>query len=70
MRVRIAESTQGYAAPPEWFFRGEKFVLGCLDCFSDRARTPERGVGADRGDAVCYSACKIDPLSRGIGVQN
>jgi hypothetical protein len=52
MRVRIAESTQGYAAPPEWIFRGEKFVLGCLDCFSDRARTPERGVGADRGDAV------------------
>jgi hypothetical protein len=21
------------------------------------------------GDTICYSACKIDPLSRGIGVQ-
>jgi tripartite-type tricarboxylate transporter receptor subunit TctC len=22
------------------------------------------------GSTMCYSACKIDPLSRGIGVQN
>jgi hypothetical protein len=40
-----------------------------------RKDVPEIGWGdfrmiATRDPAICHSACNIDPLSRGIGVQN
>ena len=39
---------------------------------SDRKATSKPLVGelAELKDADCHSACNIDPLSRGIGVQN
>ena len=44
-------------------------------CFSggERFAAPDGGLRAfqiDKGTLVCHSACNIDPLSRGIGVQN
>jgi len=37
------------------------------EAFADLLRT---GRSTSRPPCGCYSACKIDPLSRGIGVQN
>jgi hypothetical protein len=50
----------------------DEIVVGVSEECASRgmARTSPRIAASSLAPAKCHSACNIDPLSRGIGVQN
>ncbi|WP_028163794.1 hypothetical protein [Bradyrhizobium elkanii] len=67
-RPKIFSLIQFYHEPDAWLFGG---VFRVSERLSDRyvVMLSEEGRGFI-GRLKCHSACNIDPLSRGIGVQN
>jgi type I restriction enzyme R subunit len=48
--------------------RFQKTIVFCVD--QEHAARMRRALVNENADLLCHSACNIDPLSRGIGVQN